>query len=105
MTGNKGCTPKPLTVNDVIAVGRTMRQRLLRPARERHRDRGGKHAHTRRATEAPLPERLPDPECERVREAGGPRDLASYVCGCGYVFSAPVSTTVVCPHCHAHQAW
>jgi predicted Zn-ribbon and HTH transcriptional regulator len=31
--------------------------------------------------------------------------MASYVCGCGYVFSAPVSTTVTCPHCRADQAW
>jgi predicted Zn-ribbon and HTH transcriptional regulator len=31
--------------------------------------------------------------------------MASYVCGCGYVFSAAVSTTVTCPHCRADQAW
>ncbi len=78
-----------------------MRQRLLKPARERHRG----HGPTRRARETPVPERLPDPEVERVRQAGGPRDLASYACDCGYVFSAPVSTTVACPHCHAGQAW
>jgi len=84
-----------------------MRQRLLKPARERYRDRGGDHVPARRArpqeTEELHPD--PDPECERVREAGGPIDLASYVCGCGYVFSAAVSTTVTCPHCHADQAW
>jgi hypothetical protein len=82
-----------------------MRQRLLKPARERYRDRGGEHAPAHRAPQAPTPERLPDPEVARVREAGGPRDMASYVCGCGYVFSAAVSTTVTCPHCRADQAW
>jgi hypothetical protein len=41
----------------------------------------------------------------RVRDAGGPVDQASYSCGCGCVFLAPVSTTVSCPHCHAGQAW
>ncbi len=85
-----------------------MRQRLLKPARERYRDRGGEHPAPRKAR-IPAAEQPPqsnwDPEVERVRDAGGPRDLASYICGCGYVFSAPVSTTVGCPHCGAEQAW
>jgi hypothetical protein len=42
---------------------------------------------------------------QRVRDAGGPVDKASYSCECGYVFLAPVSTTVRCPHCDAGQAW
>jgi hypothetical protein len=46
-----------------------------------------------------------DPAARRVREAGGPIDRASYTCMCGYVFLAPVSTTVRCPHCSAAQAW
>jgi hypothetical protein len=46
-----------------------------------------------------------DPAAQRVRDAGGPIDRASYTCTCGYVFIAPVSTTVECPHCHAAQAW
>jgi hypothetical protein len=46
-----------------------------------------------------------DPAAQRVREAGGPIDRASYTCMCGYVFLAPVSTTVQCPHCSAAQAW
>jgi predicted Zn-ribbon and HTH transcriptional regulator len=41
----------------------------------------------------------------RVRSAGGPLDEASYSCQCGFIFRAPVSTTVQCPHCHAAQAW
>ena len=36
---------------------------------------------------------------------GGPLDRASYACHCGYVFTAPVSTTVACPHCGAGQPW
>jgi hypothetical protein len=46
-----------------------------------------------------------DPAAQRVRDAGGPLDRASYTCMCGCVFLAPVSTTVECPHCHAPQAW
>jgi uncharacterized protein (DUF983 family) len=46
-----------------------------------------------------------DPAVERVRDAGGPIDRASYTCGCGYLFSASVSTSVICPHCGADQAW
>ncbi len=32
-------------------------------------------------------------------------DPAVYHCQCGFVFEAPVSTTVGCPHCGATQAW
>jgi len=46
-----------------------------------------------------------DPAVQRVREAGGPIDRASYVCECGYLFSAAVSTTVACPHCGVDQSW
>jgi predicted Zn-ribbon and HTH transcriptional regulator len=46
-----------------------------------------------------------DPAVERARSAGGPIDQASYACQCGYLFLAPVSTTVVCPHCRSPQAW
>lgn len=42
---------------------------------------------------------------QRVRAAGGPTDEASYTCTCGYVFSAPVSATVACPHCGCQQEW
>lgn len=48
---------------------------------------------------------MPDVALKRVRESGGPIDHASYVCQCGYVFEADVSTTVNCPHCAAPQAW
>jgi hypothetical protein len=46
-----------------------------------------------------------DPAVQRVRDAGGPIDRASYTCACGYLFSASVSTSVMCPHCGAGQAW
>jgi rubrerythrin len=46
-----------------------------------------------------------DPAVQRAQEAGGPVDHASYTCHCGYLFRAAVSTTVVCPHCGAGQAW
>jgi hypothetical protein len=41
----------------------------------------------------------------RARDAGGPLDSAHYGCGCGYQFSAAVSTSVNCPHCGSLQAW
>lgn len=41
----------------------------------------------------------------RVRQAGGPDDRAVYRCACGYVFEAPVSTSVACPNCGGGQAW
>lgn len=51
------------------------------------------------------PMRADDPAVERVRDAGGPLDEASYTCQCGFVFVAAVSTSVACPHCHAAQPW
>ncbi|HEX5851727.1 MAG TPA: hypothetical protein VFY36_01420 [Solirubrobacteraceae bacterium] len=50
-------------------------------------------------------EHVPDPDVQRVQEAGGPVDHASYSCACGYLFSADVSTSVTCPHCGTGQAW
>jgi hypothetical protein len=32
-------------------------------------------------------------------------DQAVYACQCGFVFEAPVSTSVGCPHCGGTQAW
>ena len=42
---------------------------------------------------------------QRIREEGGPRDLAFYDCACGHGFSGAVSTHVDCPRCGADQAW
>ena len=41
----------------------------------------------------------------RERASGGPIDRAHYMCSCGYVFDANVTTSVTCPHCHATQDW
>jgi hypothetical protein len=54
---------------------------------------------------ARAPARGCDPAVERAREAGGPVDKAYYVCECGYLFRASVSTSVTCPHCGCGQAW
>jgi len=45
------------------------------------------------------------PAERRMRYAGGPDDRACYSCGCGFLFEAPVSTSVHCPHCDTVQAW
>jgi hypothetical protein len=45
------------------------------------------------------------PAERRMRGAGGPDDRACYSCACGFVFLAPVSTSVRCPHCDGEQAW
>lgn len=39
------------------------------------------------------------------RGADRPQDEATYRCGCGYVFTAAVSTSVGCPYCGDAQAW
>lgn len=65
------------------------------------------------ATPAPVPKRslrlVPDDPAlaaeRRMREAGGPQDTALQRCACGYIFSAPVTTTVTCPHCRGDLAW
>jgi hypothetical protein len=102
-----------------------LRASLLHPLREprharrhrRRRGRGGREQDAQ-AIEPDLAEPITettvavaepahpcDPAAQRVRQAGGPVDLASYTCSCGYLFSASVSTSVVCPHCGADQAW
>jgi hypothetical protein len=66
-------------------------------------------AHAQEPNLAPSPPHLasapPDAAVQRVRESGGPTDLACYACHCGYIFATAVSTTVECPHCGAPQAW
>ena len=42
---------------------------------------------------------------QRVRDEGGPQDVAFYRCGCGCAFDGAVSTHVACPHCGTEQAW
>jgi hypothetical protein len=84
-----------------------------RPARRQSRRTGARQQ--ARAVDAPARSADPvaltagpgpvDAATERVRDAGGPIDRASYACGCGLLFQAKVSTTVICPHCGAGQAW
>ena len=42
---------------------------------------------------------------ERNQRANVSQDAALYSCACGYVFKAPVTTSVGCPHCGSAQAW
>lgn len=87
-----------------------MRPSLLHPLAERHsrRHRPKRHeviAYRQTVKSTPGAHQPRDIAVERVRAAGGPLDEASYVCECGFLFAAPVSTTVACPHCGAGQAW
>jgi hypothetical protein len=61
---------------------------------------------TRRAARpAKRPTAYESPEVRAARRAGGPEDRALYSCICGFVFEAPVTTSVGCPHCGTEQAW
>ena len=78
----------PMTVRQLIFPDRTA---------------GGRRLHV---VPAPEPRPAPmHPAERRMRDAGGPDDRACYSCGCGYVFLARVSTSVLCPHCDGVQAW
>lgn len=80
----------------------TVRTRRQRP---RSRQRPGRRAPERApGAAAEVAQSLPFAEA-RERTAGGPEDRAAYCCACGYVFVAPVSTTVGCPNCGGTQAW
>jgi hypothetical protein len=83
-----------------------LRERIPRRLRERRHARWRRERHAAASVQAGAPVARPsDAAVQRVRAAGGPVDKASYSCQCGYVFLAPVSTTVTCPHCEAGQAW
>ena len=58
--------------------------------------------HTVALTAAPVSR--PDATGER-RDFDPPLDVAIYNCHCGFVFEAPVCTTIACPHCGDGQAW
>ena len=61
---------------------------------------------TQRAPDSPPEPRATSPRSGATRAArGGPQDTAFYSCGCGYAFTAAVTTSVDCPHCGAEQAW
>ena len=84
---------------------RAMRTSLPDTLRHPRRKREARHGREVVWPAADAPARVADLAVQRVRSAGGPIDEASYACACGYVFRAPVSTTVACPHCDAQQAW
>ncbi len=93
---------------------RPKRSRITRPLHAARR----LHLAPRRASAessppVPAPDRAPDTAAEpddlagerRARASGGPSDRAHYTCTCGFVFQAPVSTSVRCPNCNQSQAW
>ncbi len=82
----------------------TERRKAVR-ARGGHRRSAPPMSSAGTASSAKLDAGRPDIAACRVRKAGGPIDVASYVCTCGFVFAAAVSTSVECPHCGAPQAW
>jgi hypothetical protein len=47
----------------------------------------------------------PTSELQRAQRTPAPEDRALYACGCGFAFTAGVTTSVACPHCGAAQAW
>jgi hypothetical protein len=84
------------------APGHSRRQRRAVPVR------AGTSAGHERSPAAQRPSTAAhtgDSAVQRVRDAGGPVDQASYTCTCGFLFSASVSTSVMCPHCGTDQAW
>jgi hypothetical protein len=89
----------------------TMRVRPLRPtdrrpARATAAERRP-HVVERPAAE-PEPEAAPPVEHlaeRRHRECVACEDSALYSCSCGFQFTAPVTTSVACPHCGIAQAW
>jgi hypothetical protein len=60
----------------------------------RRRTARGRHA----GTHASRPVR-------EIGDAGPSQDTALYNCHCGFVFEAPVLTSVDCPHCGHGQVW
>jgi hypothetical protein len=54
---------------------------------------------------ASRPDGRPVAQRERNKRANMSQDAALYSCSCGYVFKAPVTTSVGCPHCGTAQAW
>jgi len=65
------------------------------PGFRRRRPARGPHAGTN-ASGGPVRE---------LRDAGPSQDTALYNCHCGFVFEAPVLTSVDCPHCGNGQVW
>jgi hypothetical protein len=80
-----------LMMMSVIARPTPMARRRLRRDRQLPPDSG--------------PSALPELQVIDQRDSDRPQDQAIYRCGCGYVFTAAVSTSVGCPYCGDAQAW
>jgi hypothetical protein len=81
---------------------------LTVPIREhrRIRLRGARPGSRQSGPSTPEPTAVERPaQHMRERAAGGPEDVARYECACGFVFKAPVSASVGCPHCGSAQDW
>jgi hypothetical protein len=85
-------------MSSVLSSGRLMQLTTRLPKSRGSRKRA------RRAQRQPAP-RPESAEVRAARRAGGPEDRALYSCTCGYAFTAPVTTSVGCPHCGTEQAW
>jgi hypothetical protein len=86
---------------------RPLRPTDRRPARvpERRPHVFGRSAEEDAAPEAVAPEALAHTDERRHRECVACEDSALYSCSCGFQFTAPVTTSVACPHCGTAQAW
>ena len=79
-------------------------EKLIKKARRRR-------AGTWTAHQEPAPQPALEPagaaagEALAIAGADPSLDVAVYTCVCGFVFEAPVLTSVGCPHCGGHQAW
>jgi hypothetical protein len=87
----------------VIVMVRSSRgEKLIKKAR-------GRRAGARAAHQEPAPQPAVEPagtaEGDAFALADPSLDVAVYTCACGFVFEAPVLTSVGCPHCGDHQAW
>ena len=72
------------------------KMQLTRPLSQPRRRSRDASSRTKRAV---------NPKRERYKKANVNQDEALYHCACGYVFKAPVTTSVTCPNCGAPQAW
>jgi hypothetical protein len=86
-----------------------MRVRPLRPTRTASAAERRPHVIERPAAPAapaaPAPAPKDHPAERRHRESVACEDSALYSCSCGFQFTAPVTTSVACPHCGTPQAW
>jgi len=109
-------TAKPFPIYTVTRNDVLVRAKRVDSTRRRREGFRGDGSDQRAAVEdAPRPVKVRPPAAvavgdvrrERGTCSGRPltNDSATYHCQCGFVFEAPVSTSVGCPHCGGTQAW